>query len=292
MNHQEVSELINSGQLALAIYESSSAMAQNAEGNNPAGVLEFTAQFVRANRMLGDYATGLAVGTQMVEEYGSGKTESSKVLVEVANIFRLQRDYDGATSVLLRAIDLSHSVKDNKTESQATWGLGVVYRLKREFTEATLCFSSALTLCQEIDYALGAAHCYREIGVTSRQNEKYEEAEEQLKFALALYESEGNVMGVAHCKRELGTVARLDNNPIRAVTLLCEALNEFQAIGARLGVANTYTELSATYYNAGNSLAGSICYELALSLYDELEDKEGAKYLQAVCAQYKNHNSN
>lgn len=182
----------------------------------------------------------------------------------------LQR-HDAARDFFTKALELSRSANDRRTEATALEHLGLVARSTGRSREAMALFTQALTITEELGEQRGVALHLRRLGETLNDLGREHEALTYLHRAVTVATDLGDaVLRARGLTRLASTHTRLDQ-PNLAVTCLHEAVEILIESGSHQYLAEALETLAEVYLHAGDRAAAREHLQQAFELYDRAQ---------------------
>ncbi|KAG8895736.1 hypothetical protein FRC01_012221, partial [Tulasnella sp. 417] len=136
----------------------------------------------------------------------SSEVHSARLLSSIASMHIHQQRFGEAIDLLLRAIDIARSAKDESAIANALERVGDLYRLRGDYSDAEDSLVAAHDIYTRIGDRLGLANVIYSLGEIHRMRGDYSKAEEAMVAARGIYTRIGDQRGLSNTTKGLGDI--------------------------------------------------------------------------------------
>ncbi|KIO25215.1 hypothetical protein M407DRAFT_25439, partial [Tulasnella calospora MUT 4182] len=206
---------------------------------------------------------------------GTSQIRSAALLVEMADMNRLQGRYREALKLSEDGLSVARSAGDKKMIVQALYLVANSHQRLYTYDKAEECWKELLAVCTSVGARLGQATAWVGLGEIDQVRSNHAKAEESFTQALALFKSIAHSLGQAEALRGLGRIHLARSNYTKAEESFAQALAIFTSVADSLGQGNALYGLGQTHLARSNHAKAEESFTQALTLYKSIADSLG-----------------
>ena len=232
----------------------------------------------------GHYTEGRRwLGKALAREAADELPASARALTGAGVMAFLQCDYDEATALLGRSVDLSRATGDKRNRAQALQFLGSIARERGNYEHAIDLHQFALTIFSDLGDATGIARSLNYVGFSSWLKGDFERAATVCSETLATFNASRDGEGTSWSLLNLAAVALYKGNYEGAMKLAKQSLAAAREARFREGIAWALDILGRVSRQRGDIDRGEAFLRLSLENHVELGDRwRTASVLEAL----------
>ncbi|MGK2856805.1 MAG: protein kinase domain-containing protein [Thermoanaerobaculia bacterium] len=232
----------------------------------------------------GHYTEGRRwLGKALAREATGELPASARALTGAGVMAFLQCDYDEATSLLDRSVELSRATGDQRNRAQALQFLGSIARERGDYDHAIDLHQFALTIFGDLGDSTGIARSLNYVGFSSWLKGDFERAATVCGETLATFNASRDGEGTSWSLLNLAAVALYQGNFENAMKLAKQSLAAARTSRFREGIAWALDILGKVSRHRGDLERGEAFLRLSLENHVELGDRwRTASVLEAL----------
>ncbi len=215
------------------------------------------------------------------EEAREPTARRATVLNGVANLARMQGDYDPARACLEKSLAIRRTLGDTQGIAVSLGNLGNIAKDQGDYAAARQLYQEALTLHRAIGNRRDEAVCLGNLGNVALDQGDYDTAAMCYQESLEIQRVLRDTSGIAGALTNLGNVALAHDDYRRAAACYREALALRREIGDQVGLATTLVNLGHLACQKGDYAGARVSLAECLTLRRTLGDRLGIAYALA-----------
>lgn len=220
---------------------------ENQERNNlTANILQLKGRLLYTSANYSD-ALKLFLEAQVI--YDSLKNEfwSTKINVDIGNVYAHQGQYSKARSYYQRALDLAIVREETKIQASALNNIAIMYKAENKFDDALIYLNKSLTLYNKEGQLRGIGLTLSNMGDLYAKKNDFDKAIDYHLQALEIKKKLNDNAGVSHSYNRIGKIYYETGKYYHAINVLIEAQSLFEKFKYRKGLQENYETLALVY---------------------------------------------